>query len=85
MPHGLKICAAGNAASFIVASLAYGCGYGNIHSEFYKNLRLLLALLNHFLTVSAKRWSAPVSYTHLDVYKRQQEGLSPYPDHREPA
>ncbi|WP_102287745.1 hypothetical protein [Eisenbergiella massiliensis] len=58
MPHGLKICAAGNAASFIVASLAYGCGYGNIHSGFYKNLRLLLALLNHFLTVSAKRWSA---------------------------
>lgn len=52
MPHGLKISAAGNAASFIVVSLAYGCGHSNIHCGVYKNLRLLMVFMNHFFTFS---------------------------------
>ena len=46
----------------------------NLSALIANNLpEFLLRLLSIFILLLVGRWLAPVSYTHLDVYKRQAQ------------
>ena len=48
-----------------------------IHEGYYAAVRTLLDKGVKFVAASGRQYPAPVSYTHLDVYKRQLQNLVP--------